>query len=108
MRVDFYHLTEGPVESAVPALAAKALESGERLIIVSADADQRQRISEARWAHKPESFLAHGQAGGPHDARQPILLGAEPDDLGQTSDHQRIVAGQDHHPNACRREPRDQ
>ncbi len=79
MRVDFYHLTEGPAEAAVPALAAKALEAGERLIIVSADADQRRRISEALWAHRPESFLAHGEAGGPHDARQPILLGAAPD-----------------------------
>jgi DNA polymerase-3 subunit chi len=30
------------------------------------------------WQRVADSFLAHGYAGGAHDARQPILLGAEP------------------------------
>jgi hypothetical protein len=34
------------------------------------------------------------------------LLSAEPDDLGQTSDYQWVVAGKDHHPDAGSREPR--
>jgi DNA polymerase III subunit chi len=73
MRVDFYQLSESPVEEALPALAAKMLEAGERALVVSADVEQLARISDALWAAK-DQFLAHAPAGGPHDARQPILL----------------------------------
>lgn len=73
MRVDFYQLSESPVEEALPALAAKMLEAGERALVVSADVEQLARISEGLWAAK-DQFLAHAPAGGPHDERQPILL----------------------------------
>ncbi|MEQ1499138.1 MAG: DNA polymerase III subunit chi [Novosphingobium sp.] len=73
MRVDFYQLSQTPVEGALPQLAAKMLDAGARVLVVSADADQRGRISAALWGVK-ELFLAHAAAGGPHDARQPILL----------------------------------
>jgi DNA polymerase III subunit chi len=73
MRVDFYQLSRDPVEAALPQIARASLKAGERLLVVSADEAQRGRISEGLWTLK-ESFLAHGQAGGPHDARQPILL----------------------------------
>jgi DNA polymerase-3 subunit chi len=55
------------------------MAADERLLVVSEDAAQRQRISEALWGRLPESFLAHGEAGGAHDARQPILLSASAD-----------------------------
>ena len=73
MRVDFYQLSETPVEAALPALAAKMREAGAKVLVVSADDAQLARISEALWAPKG-TFLAHGAAGGPDDARQPILL----------------------------------
>ena len=74
MRVDFYQLGRDPVESVVPLLAANTLKAGERLLVVTADAAQAARISAALWAHKPESFLAHGAVGDGHEQRQPILL----------------------------------
>jgi DNA polymerase-3 subunit chi len=74
MRVDFYHLTRDPAEAVVPLLARSTLGAGERLLVVSDAAAQLARISAALWARMPDSFLAHGQAGGAHDARQPILL----------------------------------
>lgn len=43
--------------------------------MVSGDSDQLARLDAALWEQQPEHFLAHGTAGGPHDARQPILLG---------------------------------
>jgi DNA polymerase III subunit chi len=73
MRVDFYQLSESSVEEALPALAARMLEAGERALVVSAEVEQLARISEALWAAK-DQFLAHAPAGGPHDERQPILL----------------------------------
>ena len=73
MRADFYQLSQTPVEGALPALAVKMREAGARVLVVSADAAQLSRISDALWAVK-DNFLAHGMAGGAHDARQPILL----------------------------------
>lgn len=77
MRVDFYQLSRDPAELALPLIARATLAAGERLLVVSGDAAQRGRIDEALWTRLPESFLAHGQAGGTHDARQPILLSGE-------------------------------
>ena len=73
MRVDFYQLSRGPVESELPPLARKVLETGERLLVVSADAAQLGRIGAGLWEGR-DSFLAHGRAGEPHQERQPILL----------------------------------
>ena len=42
--------------------------------MVSADVAQLTRLDSALWEQQPEHFLAHGVAGGAHDARQPILL----------------------------------
>ena len=76
MRVDFYQLSRDPAEAALALLAAKTLEAGERLLVVSDDEAQLARIGEALWGRK-DSFLANGLAGGEHDARQPILLSRE-------------------------------
>ena len=73
MRVDFYQLSQSSLEEALPALAAKMLGSGARVLVVSVDDAQLARLSTALWAVR-DQFLAHAPAGGAHDARQPILL----------------------------------
>lgn len=78
MQVDFYQLSRDPAAVVVPMLAAKTLKTGERLLVVSVDDDLTAQISENLWAGA-ESFLAHGLSGGPHDARQPILLADRPE-----------------------------
>jgi DNA polymerase-3 subunit chi len=78
VRVDFYQLSRDPAELVLPALAQGTLKAGERMLVVSEDEGQLTRISDALWTKVPESFLAHGMAGGEHDARQPILLSQEP------------------------------
>ena len=74
MRVDFYQLTRDPAEAVLPLIARNTIAAGERLLVVSADESQLGRIGEELWSRLPETFLAHGVAGGDHDARQPILL----------------------------------
>ena len=73
MRVDFYNLTRDPAEAVLPLIARNTLAQGQRLLVV-AKPDQFDRLSDALWTRLPESFLAHGKAGDPHEARQPILL----------------------------------
>ena len=82
MRVDFYQLTRDPVEQVVPLLARKTLQAGERMVIVSADPDQRAAIGAALW-QEPAHFLANGEASEPHAARQPILLSDSCDALNE-------------------------
>ena len=79
MRVDFYNLTRAPasgqVEAVLPLIARNTLNAGQRLLVV-AEPDQFDRLSDALWTRLPDSFLAHGRAGDPHEMRQPILLSA--------------------------------
>ncbi len=79
MRVDFYQLSRDPAEAVVPLLAANTLKAGERLLVVSQDDAQLARIGANLWSAKAGGFLAHGFGGGPHDARQPVLLSDGPD-----------------------------
>lgn len=74
MQVDFYHLTRDPAERILPVLAARTLERGERMLIVSSDPEDRAALSRALWTFTPDSFLAHGDLDGPHPQVQPLLL----------------------------------
>lgn len=74
MQVDFYQLSREPVEQVLPAIAARVLGLGARLLVVAGEEAQRDRISQGLWAGPPESFLAHGTAGEDGEAHQPILL----------------------------------
>lgn len=76
MKVDFYQLSRDPVEKVLPAIAAKVLAMGGRLLVVAAQPEQRESISEGLWATDPVSFLAHAEAGSGKDCVQPILLSA--------------------------------
>lgn len=75
MRVDFYQLSRDPVDRVVALLARKVMDAGQRLVVAATEPDQRGEISAALWAQDGAAFLVHGQAGGPDDARQPILIG---------------------------------
>ena len=75
MRVDFYLLSQGTVETALPRIAKSVKGAGERLLVVSDDAGQLAALDSALWEQFPEDFLAHGKAGEGHAARQPLLLG---------------------------------
>ena len=77
MRVDFYQLSQDGPEDVVPLLARATLQAGERMLVVAQDADLRAGIDRALWAAHPEAFLAHGEAGTSHAARQPILLASD-------------------------------
>jgi len=68
----FYHLTDSPAESLLPALIGKALEAGMRVALRGADRDRMAALDAALW--RAEGFLPHGLAGGAHDADQPVLL----------------------------------
>ncbi len=77
MRVDFYHLTRAPAEGVLPAIAERLMDGKARLLIVSGDAEQLNRVDQALWSYRATSFLPHGLASAEGAADQPILLSTE-------------------------------
>ncbi|CCW17167.1 DNA polymerase III chi subunit [Sphingobium indicum BiD32] len=74
MQVDFYQLSRDPVDQVLPAIAARILSLGARLLVVADEPDRLERISAGLWNGPPDSFLAHGRAGEMGEGHQPILL----------------------------------
>ncbi len=72
----FYHLTERPLEATLPVLLGKALDAGWRVEVRGTDAALLDRLDRQLW--HGDGFLPHGLAGGPHDAKQPVLLTTTP------------------------------
>jgi DNA polymerase III subunit chi len=78
VQVDFYQLGGSAAEQVIASIAEKVLESDGRLLIVG-DEPFLARLDRMLWDVGPASFLPHGLAGGPDDARQPVLLSSNVD-----------------------------
>ena len=59
----FYHLTESRVEQALPRLVEMCLSRSWTVLVQSGDDDTLERLNEALWTYRDESFLPHGAAG---------------------------------------------
>jgi len=70
----FYHLTRSPLPAVLGMLLEKSLDRGWRVAIRGTDPAALDTLDAALWLGPEERFLPHGLAGGPHDARQPVLL----------------------------------
>jgi DNA polymerase III subunit chi len=77
MKLDFWQVTNDPVEKVVALIAKRVLGEGARVLVVSADPEQRTAIARALWQAGPDSFLANGEAAAPGAEAQPILLSAD-------------------------------
>lgn len=74
----FYHLTRRPLEATLPMLLSRAGAAGWRVVVRGRLDDHLAWLDEKLWLGPEEEFLPHGLAGGPHDARQPVLLTSAP------------------------------
>jgi DNA polymerase-3 subunit chi len=79
VQVDFYQLGTSVPEQVIASIAEKVLASDGRLLVVARDEPFLARLDRMLWDAGATSFLPHGLAGGPDDARQPILLSTSPD-----------------------------
>lgn len=79
--VFFYHLTRSSPEDTLAMLLPRSLERGWRVAVRGTDPARMEWLDQKLWQGPEDGFLAHGLAGGPHDALQPVLLltGALPD-----------------------------
>lgn len=72
--VYFYHLTRSRLDQALPDLLEKVRAKPWRALVRGRDIEKLKHLDTALWQYKEDSFLAHGLAGGKHDADQPVLL----------------------------------
>lgn len=72
--VRFYHLTELPLERALPQMLDRALARGQRAVVRGSRADRLGWLDRELWVWSDESFLPHGIDGDPHPSRHPIWL----------------------------------
>lgn len=77
--VYFYHLTQRPLEAALPLLLDRSLAQGWRVVVRGATPRRIEMLDRQLWLGAEDGFLPHGVAGGPHDAYQPVLLTLETD-----------------------------
>lgn len=76
-RLGFYLCGSQPVERVLPLIARAARGRDQKLLVVADDPQMLERLDTALWDEAPEDFLAHGNAGEPHEERQPVLLSRE-------------------------------
>ena len=70
----FYHLTQAPLEDALPKLLRLAMKAGWRVAVRGSDPARLDWLDQKLWLGREEDFLPHGVAGGEQDALQPVLL----------------------------------
>ncbi len=75
MAVMFYHLTRSSTEETAFTLLSRAVQQGWRVMVRGSDPERLEQLDKALWTASDDGFLPHGMVGGPHDAKQPVLLG---------------------------------
>lgn len=70
----FYRLEQTSLERALPGLLERTLQRGWRAVVRARDAARVAALDDYLWTWRDDSFLPHGRAQDPQEARHPILL----------------------------------
>ena len=70
----FYHLEQTALDQALPELLEKTLAKGWRALVRTPLAERVEHLDGWLWSYREDSFLPHGVAGEPQEARQPVLI----------------------------------
>ena len=101
----FYHLTERTLDQALPGLVEKSLTRQWKVVIQSGDEERLERLDEALWTWRDESFTPHGRVRDGTEHLQPVWLTTGDDnpngaeirflvergEISDVGDYQRIV-----------------
>lgn len=72
--VSFYHLTQTPLEKALPVLMEKVLASGKRGLVLVKEEAKLKTLDNVLWTYSSPKFLPHGTAKDGQAEKQPIFL----------------------------------
>jgi DNA polymerase-3 subunit chi len=74
VEVLFYHLTEQPLEQALPKLLLKCLERDWKVVVQTGSPERCRALDAHLWTFADDSFLPHGTADDGYAEHQPIFL----------------------------------
>jgi len=77
--VRFYHLTEVPLERALPVMLSRTLDRGQRAVVRGGHTERLGFLNTLLWTADEAGFLPHGMDGDPDPERQPVWLTAGTD-----------------------------
>lgn len=72
--IRFYHLTDSPLERALPRMLELTLERGGRAVIRGGHVERLSFLDAHLWTYQDDGFLPHGLASDANAQHQPILL----------------------------------
>ena len=72
--VRFYHLTEVPLERALPVMLSRTLERDQRAVVRSGHVERLGFLNTQLWTNGDASFVPHGMDGDPEPSEHPIWL----------------------------------
>lgn len=72
--VRFYHLTQQPLEVALPVMLERCLDRGWRTVVRGTLPERIEALDSRLWTWRDDGFLPHGRDGDPMPARQPVWL----------------------------------
>lgn len=74
--IRFYHLRTKTAEQALPEILMKALESGRRVVVKTADDKAAASLNDYLWTYNADSFLPHGINKDGNGPGQPVWITA--------------------------------
>lgn len=83
--IRFYHMEQSTLDQALPQIAHKAWQAGNRVMIKAPDVREAQRLSDLLWTFHPNIFLPHGTDGDKFPERQPVLVTAGNDNVNKAA-----------------------
>lgn len=76
-QIRFYHLMRTSEDMAIASIAAKAFQTGKRVLVRVKDGAQAELINNALWTFKADSFVPHGTAKDGDAELQPVFIGVD-------------------------------
>ncbi|MFT7390545.1 MAG: DNA polymerase-3 subunit chi [Paracoccaceae bacterium] len=70
----FYHLTETPLEGALPPMLEASMTRGWRVVVRLGSPERAEALNAHLWSYRDDSFLPHGGPGDAAPDRQPIYV----------------------------------
>lgn len=76
-RIDFYHLQQLTLETALPRLIDKVLQAGMRAVVITTTPQRVEELAELLWADR-DAWRPNGTQLDGHAEDQPVWLTADP------------------------------
>ena len=76
-QIDFYHLTQSEVDTALVMLVQKCLLAGKK-VLVQCPRPAAEAIDDALWCTEPDSWIPHGLDDAPGSEEATVWITSDP------------------------------